>query len=125
MNVLQQDKSVIGDPFHTWHKKKISSAPLARYVYFNMTELLISPLYKLNIKSCYFVTHHAYILLEIVERVSSFANPVAVRVDIHLEDYKVEGANVLESTRTKSKRALINRSQETKVRQAIMIMLDI
>ena len=79
-------------------RRKISSAPLARHVYFNMMECLISPLYELNIKLCLFITHHVHLLLEIVERVSSFAYPVAVR--IHLGDYKKEGANVLESTRT-------------------------
>jgi hypothetical protein len=41
--------------------------------------------------------------LEIVERVSSFAFHVLVRVYIHSGDYKIEDANVLESTRTKPK----------------------
>jgi hypothetical protein len=63
--------------------------------------------------------------LEIVERVSSFAHPVAVRFNIHSGDYKIEGANMLESTTTTLKRALINRSQQTIVQQAIMMMLDI
>ena len=54
-----------------------------------------------------------------------FAYTVAVRVHIHLGDYKIEGANVLESTTTKPKRALINRSPQTIVRQAIIMMLGI
>ena len=71
--------------------------------------------------------HHSHVhhLLGIAERVSFFVYSVVLRVHIHWGDYEIEGANVLESTRTKTKRALIDRSQQRTVLHAVMIMLDI
>jgi hypothetical protein len=48
--------------------------------------------------------------LEIVERVSSFACLVGVRVHIHSGDYKIEDANVSKST-AKQIRALSEKNQ--------------
>jgi hypothetical protein len=60
-----------------------------------------------------------------VERASSFAYPVTIRVHIHLGDYAIEGANVLESTTTKPKGASTNKSAQTIVPLAITMPLDI
>jgi hypothetical protein len=60
-----------------------------------------------------------------VKSVSSFAYPKAVRVHIQSGDYKIEDANVFETRRTKTKRALINRSQQMIVQRAILAILDV
>ena len=115
MNVLEQDKSVIQNILHSWHKKRNIKCPTCKSSlflfdgtpYFSSVRI-INEMYK-------FITPLARLLLETAERLSSFACPVGVKVHIRQGDYKIEDANVSESTATKRKRALLKRTQQRRV----------
>ncbi len=87
MNVVQPDKSVMRDPLCAWHKKKHIKCPTCKTCVFQYDGTPDFSSVQVNYEIVLIITHHVHLQLEMVERVSSFAYPVAVRVHIHLGDF--------------------------------------
>ncbi len=72
--------------------RKISNAPVANHLYFTLMECRSYPLYALWMTLCLFIIPYASLVLESVEKISSFACHVGVKVLIHLGDSKIKDA---------------------------------